>query len=101
MLIQAHGIARGHHGGCFALLDDRGTLDALARRQRIAVVHRHFDEALAEPRLARALLLASHGNGYRMIYENLGQRPEHAHTPADGLDRGARVERGVTLGIDL
>ena len=53
--VDGDAVAGRDDRGRLALLDDRRTGDARARRQRIAVIDRRIDEAAVEPGRARAL----------------------------------------------
>ena len=102
VLIDREGVARRHDRGRLTLFHDRRPGDLVAGHQRIAIVYGGLDEARAEPDLPGALAaLRRHGRRRHLAERERRARSDHADPKADGLDGRRRVERGVTLDIDL
>ena len=68
-------VAGRHDGGRLALLDDRRAFDAVAGHERVAVVDRGLDEAVAEPDLARAFALLRRGGAPAWSSDSSGVGP--------------------------
>ena len=103
-VVDGQGVA-GRHDGCrFPFLDDGRPFDALARRERVAVVDRHLDEASGFGEIGPPLALERRAAGrLQAAHLDLGRRARAQHPPIKGLHRGSLIEMGVqafVLGIE-
>ena len=99
-VVDRHAVAGRYDRGRLALLDDRRSLDLVARAERVAVVDIRFAPAALEPGAARALDLgcrvrAARGARQRQAWD----RPGAANTEIDRFEPRALVERRVARRI--